>query len=337
MRLFYIKVLGFKEDYFYVSRNTKGLKTVFLQKGNTYIELLKFDDSNVINNKTTGYSHLSFTVDDVDKEEKRLIKLGVKISKSSRDTGDGYRELEIKDPEGNVIEISKRIKRKPKYPVKAVIFDFDGTIIDSEENYYEADRLLMKRFGIDFTMKMKEEFIGVGNQAMMNELKTRYKLDIDVDEMIKLKNNYYIDLARKNTKIYKGMFKLIKILFNKNIPMAIASGTTDYILEELVTNLDLKKYFNVIISADDIGKSKPEPDIFLATAKRLNVNPENCIVIEDSKHGVEAAKRAFMRCIAIPYLNIKPLEDAFLLADMLFENGMKEFSYKKVLKMINSS
>jgi beta-phosphoglucomutase-like phosphatase (HAD superfamily) len=80
-----------------------------------------------------------------------------------------------------------------------------------------------------------------------------------------------------------------------------------------------------VLSADEVPRGKPAPDVFLEAARRLGVPPEECLVIEDTRYGVEAAKRAFMRCIAVPYLTDPPLADAFLMADLLFPDGMKGF------------
>ncbi len=153
---FYKMAFGFKEDYSYVSRNTPGLKTILLTSGHSTIELLSAPSKPIPTDKA---SHISFESDDVVGEYERLKKIGIKISKPPRETGDGYLEMELTDPDGNVIEISKRIKAFTGYPVKAVIFDFDGTVIDSEDNYYEADRILLAGCGIDFTQKMKEKYI----------------------------------------------------------------------------------------------------------------------------------------------------------------------------------
>jgi beta-phosphoglucomutase-like phosphatase (HAD superfamily) len=81
----------------------------------------------------------------------------------------------------------------------------------------------------------------------------------------------------------------------------------------------------IVLSADEVPRGKPAPDVFLEAARRLGVPPEECLVIEDTRYGVEAAKRAFMRCIAVPYLTDPPLADAFLMADLLFPDGMKGF------------
>jgi HAD superfamily hydrolase (TIGR01509 family) len=334
MQLFYRKILGFKEEYSYVSKNTPGLKTLFLKRGKLCLELLHYSDKRLIAKKGNSNFHLSLTVKDVDGEALRLKKMGIALLKGPRTTGDGYRELEIKDPEHNIIEISCRVKAFPGYPIKAVLFDLDGTVIDSEDNYYEADRLLLAPYGLNFTREMKKGYVGMGNHAMMADLKSKFKIPATIKALLAKKNRIYLKLALENTCVFKNMLKLINKLYKKQIPLTLASGSSPEILIKIISSLKIGHYFKAIVSAEDVGKSKPHPDLFLATAQRLGIDPLSCLVIEDSQYGVEAAKRAFMRCIAIPSVIEDPLDDAFYAADLLFRKGMQEFNYKKVYRWI---
>lgn len=220
--------------------------------------------------------------------------------------------------------------------IDAVIFDFDGTLADSEPNYYEADRLLMAEYGIDFTFEMKKEFIGRGNSGMMKTLHERYNLPGTVEDMIRRKNQLYLEIALKNTPIYPEMLAFIKMLVSECVPIAIASGTSSSILNRLVDHLDLRKYFDAVISSDDVGKSKPNPDIFLKAAEKLHSQPENCLVVEDSVFGIEAGLNAGMQVMAIPYLTDTPLDEAFFKSDILFQQGHAEFTAKKAMTWFES-
>jgi HAD superfamily hydrolase (TIGR01509 family) len=330
MQLFYTKILGFKQEYSYISVHTPGVKTVFLKRENLALELLY---NGAQRSPCHGF-HIAFEVSDVDKEAERLRNAEVEIMRGPRTTGDGYRELEIKDPEGNVIEISKRITQAPRYPIRAALFDLDGTVIDSEDNYHEADRLLLQHYGIHFTKDMKKAYIGMGNKAMMAEIIKRFKIPATVSEMTSVKNKIYLKMALAHTEVFKSMLKLIKKLSLKKLPLALATGSSPGVLKELTSVLHIKQYFKVMLSADEVGKSKPEPDLFLAAAKKLGIDPHNCVVIEDSMYGVEAAKRVFMRCIAIPSVIDKPLAPAFTTADLLFAHGMKAFCHGKAYRWI---
>jgi HAD superfamily hydrolase (TIGR01509 family) len=332
MELFYRKVFGFRTSYRYVSANTPGLKTVMLEKDGVSVELLMYEGNPVVKNK----NHVSFYTDDVDLEFSRIksnFKDEITGLKEPRITGDGFREFGFSDPEGNLIEIGKRVKRFDDYGIKAVIFDLDGTLIDSEENYYLSDRRLFGEFGVDLTQEMKHKFVGMSNTNVMDELKRRFNIDEPVEMLIEKKNGYYLEIARKNTRIFPEMKIFVEMLRGGGFPMAIASGSSSCILDELVPMLHLDDYCSVIISADHVKNGKPQPDIFLESAKRLGIRPENCLVVEDSKYGVEAAKRAFMYCIAIPYI-ADDLDGNFLMADLLYDGGMKDFRAKKALQWI---
>lgn len=219
--------------------------------------------------------------------------------------------------------------------IDAVIFDFDGTVVDSEPNYYEADRLLMAEYGIHFTFDMKKEFIGGGNKKMMEELNQRYNLSVTVEDMVKQKNRLYLNIALKNTPIYPEMLRFIKMLVREGIPIALASGTSSSVLNRLVYHLGLNQYFDAVISSDEIGKSKPEPDIFLEAAKKIHSAPKNCLVVEDSAFGIEAGLRAGMQVMAIPYIIDEPLNEIFFKSDILFQHGQSEFSAKKAMDWVN--
>lgn len=219
--------------------------------------------------------------------------------------------------------------------IDAVIFDFDGTVVDSEPNYYEADRLLMAEYGIHFTFDMKKEFIGGGNKKMMEELNRRYNLSVTVEDMVKQKNRLYLNIALKNTPIYPEMLQFIKMLVREGIPIALASGTSSSVLNRLVYHLGLNQYFDAVISSDEIGKSKPEPDIFLEAAKKIHSAPKNCLVVEDSAFGIEAGLRAGMQVMAIPYIIDEPLNEIFFKSDILFQHGQSEFSAKKAMDWVN--
>ena len=122
------------------------------------------------------------------------------------------------------------------------------------------------------------------------------------DELIKKEGHIAID----------GALELIKKLSKKYV-LALASGSPKHIIEDTVKFFDIEKYFKFIISGETIENCKPAPDIFLITAENIDINPENCVVIEDSANGVLAAKRAGMKCIG--YVNLNSGKQDLSLAD----------------------
>ncbi len=329
MELFYRKVLGFRPVYHYLSKNSPGLRSAFLERDGVSLELLERPrDPSFLLHRADAPNHIALEVQDVDGSYERLASLhhpGLTI-RPPRDTGDGFREAELRDPEGNVIELSTRVRPPPRRRVSAVIFDVDGTLLDSEENYYLADQKLLERYGIPFSKEDKKRYIGGSNRDMMLDLKRRFGLSESAEELGELKNMLYLEIATTGTRVYPEMERLLRMLREDAMPVAVASGSSPPVLERLLAAVDLRKELDAVVSAEEVSRGKPAPDIFVETARRLGVPPHECVVIEDSQYGVEAARRAFMRCIAVPYLVEKPLADSFIMADLLFEGGMSEFS-----------
>jgi HAD superfamily hydrolase (TIGR01509 family) len=294
VELFYRKVLGFAPRYRYVSQNTPGLRTVFLERGAVSLELLERPRSgDLAGERPHPQHHLSIEVDDVDAEYSHLVTLGLAGASltAPRDTGDGYREVSLRDPEGNTIELSRRVRPEPCYPVRAVIFDV-GTLVDSEENDLLADQ----RFGLAET----------------------------AHELAAEKHAHYLELAR-HTRAFPEMERFLLMVRERGIPVAAASGSSPSVLGDVLAAAGLSNQLDVVVSAEEVARGKPAPDVFLEAARRLGVPPHSCVTVEDSRHGVEASCRAWMRCIAIPYLVEEPLADAFIMADLLFEQGMATF------------
>ena len=266
-------------------------------------------------------------VADVDAECRRLAALGCPglDLRAPRTTGDGFREAELRDPEGNVIELTARVAPEPRYPVRAVIFDLDGTLIDSEPNYFLADRELLRRRGLAFTHADHRRYVGIGSLAMMHDLVRRHRLAVAPALLAEEKNAIYLEIAEHATPLYPQMKRFLDHLLAARIPVAVASGSAPEVIRRLVPAVGLDGLFSHLVSSEEVAAGKPAPDVFLEAARRLGVPPENCLVVEDSAPGVEAARRAFMRCLAVPYYSEPPLAPAFAMADLLVPGGMGTF------------
>jgi HAD superfamily hydrolase (TIGR01509 family) len=326
--LFYRTALGFSPRYRYVSRNSPGLRTVFLERDGVSLELLERPrEAGFLERRASAPDHLSFEVEDVDGEFARLSALGLARMKlkAPRDTGDGFREAEILDPEGNVIELSTRIRPEPRYPIRGAIFDLDGTLLDTEDNYYEADRRVLAELGIPFSKEEKRRYIGGSTWDMMVDVQRRFELPITPEELVLRKNTVYLEVAREATALFPKMTRLLELVRARGLPVAIASGSSPEVLRTLLEAVGLLPGIGVVVSAEEVPRGKPHPDIFEEAARRLGIPAHECVAIEDSQHGVESAKRAFMRCIAVPYLTDQPLSDRFAMADLLFDGGMQSF------------
>jgi HAD superfamily hydrolase (TIGR01509 family) len=337
--LFYRRALGFTLRYRYVSRNTPGLRTVFLERDGVQLELLERPrEEGFLERRAAAPDHLALEVADVDAEHVRLAGQGFPgaVVRPPRNTGDGFRELTLRDPEGNVIELSARTGPEPRYPVRAVIFDLDGTLIDSEPNYLLADSELLRRRGVEFTEEDKRRYIGIGAQDMIADLVRRHGLRDDPRALIREKNQLYLEIALTRTRLFPEMKRFLDLVKGRGMPVGVASGSSLEVVRRLLQNLGLAAEVGSVVSAEQVPRGKPAPDVFLEAARRLGVAPQECAAVEDASAGVEAARRAFMRCIAVPYLHDKPLSDAFLMADLLFEDGMDAFDANRALEWVEA-
>jgi HAD superfamily hydrolase (TIGR01509 family) len=174
----------------------------------------------------------------------------------------------------------------------------DGVIIDSEPLHFESDKMVMREFGVELTDEELNRYVGVANPQMWIELKDKYSIDLSVDELIEMQHMNKLKLLEDNQlETIRGIDELITDLQRKGIAVALASSSNMEFIQLVLKKLGITECFQVIVSGDDVEKGKPEPDIFLKAAELLKVRPQDCIVLEDSAHGVNAAKRAGMKCI----------------------------------------
>jgi HAD superfamily hydrolase (TIGR01509 family) len=165
---------------------------------------------------------------------------------------------------------------------EAVIFDLDGTLIDSEKNYALSDGKLFSDYGLVFSDEIRREFIGKGVEEFLRLLREEYGIDEDPQVLLEKKNRYYLDIARSNTHVFPEMERLLKALHTLRIPMAVASGSPLEIIKEMLSICNIEQYFRVVVSSQETARGKPHPDVFLEAARRLGIDPGRCLVLEDS-------------------------------------------------------
>ncbi|MEU9363046.1 HAD family phosphatase [Streptomyces sp. NPDC048301] len=222
-------------------------------------------------------------------------------------------------------------------PAPAVIFDLDGTLIDSEPNYYEAGRRLLARHGVhDFSWEHHTRFIGIGTRETLTVLREEHGIEAPVEELLAAKNALYLELAGSSTAAFPEMRALVERLHGQGVPMAVASGSSGAAIEATLAVTGLRDYLPVLVSAEEVAHGKPAPDVFLEAARQLGVAPDSCVVLEDAVPGVRAARAAGMRCVAIPDTEVVSDRAAFAEADLLFPGGQAEFTAEAVLNWLNT-
>ncbi|WP_435281572.1 HAD family hydrolase [Streptomyces koelreuteriae] len=209
----------------------------------------------------------------------------------------------------------------------SVIFDLDGTLVDSEPNYYEAGRQTLAEHGVlDFSWADHERYVGISTQETVADWTERYGLRASVEELFTVKNRRYLELARSSTRAYPEMRRFVELLAAEDVPMAVASGSSPGAIEAVLAGTGLDALLRTVVSADEVAHGKPAPDVFLEAARRLGADPAGCVVLEDAAPGAAAAHAAGMRCIAIPYVPAQADAPEFTTAGLLLRSGQEEFT-----------
>lgn len=205
--------------------------------------------------------------------------------------------------------------------IKAVIFDMDGVIVDSSHAHIEAEKQTMLKYGIRISSKELQEYTGVTAKLMFTDLIRKYKLNTTFEEIFKEKEKILFKLLKNDTRPTKGVVHLTRKLKQENIKLGIASSAHKRLVEYVLERLKISHLFDCIVSSEDITHSKPNPEIFLKSADELSVSPADCLVIEDAKLGVEAAKKAGMKCVG--YRNHKSGNQDLSKADIVIDDFSK--------------
>ncbi|MFD3730100.1 HAD family hydrolase [Streptomyces sp. NPDC058632] len=209
----------------------------------------------------------------------------------------------------------------------AVVFDLDGTLVDSEPNYYEAGRLTLAEHGVPgFSWAEHEHYVGISTRETITDWRERYGLRASVEELLEVKNGHYLRLAGASTRVYPEMRRFVELLAADDVPMAVASGSSPGTIGAILAGTGLDAHLRTVVSAEEVPRGKPAPDVFLEAARRLGADPADCVVLEDATPGAAAAHAAGMRCIAIPYVPAQADAPEFATAALLLRGGQREFT-----------
>ena len=185
--------------------------------------------------------------------------------------------------------------------IKAVIFDMDGVISDTQIIHSQTESELLKSYGIEMHPdEITRKYAGVSNKEMFPEIfDNAHKEMPPLELLVEKKWRIIEDLVRGNVKEINGTREFIDSCRAHGIPLAVGSASRLIFIELVLQELGLWQKFDAITSAEEVKKGKPAPDLFLLAAARLSIAPENCVVIEDGISGMIAAKRAGMQCIGL--------------------------------------
>ena len=183
--------------------------------------------------------------------------------------------------------------------VRALIFDMDGVLMDSEPVIKAAAIAGLKEFGVNAKIEDFEPFVGMGEDRFIGGVAEKHGVPYR-PEMKKRVYEIYVDIVADELGIYEGIQEFLSEMKERGYVLALASSADKIKVEAnlKVTGIPVS-LFSTIICGEDVEKKKPFPDIYLYAARQIGVPPENCLVVEDAISGIKAAKAAGMQCIAV--------------------------------------
>ncbi len=204
--------------------------------------------------------------------------------------------------------------------VQAVIFDMDGVIFDSERLVIECWEEVAAKHNIPDIVEICMRVQGNNREETGKRFREKYGKDFPYETYKKEVTALFLDRYGEGRLPMKpGVVEILKELRRNNIPLALASSTRSDIVKLEMAEANLLPYFDAVLGGDMVPHSKPEPDIFLAAAAALQVEPKCCYVLEDSHNGIRAAYRAGMHPIMVPDMQ-KPTEEIRGIAEAVAEN-----------------
>lgn len=206
--------------------------------------------------------------------------------------------------------------------IEAVIFDMDGVIFDTERVYLEDWIKVFKQYGYDMKKEIYVSVMGTGRKNVKKVFKKEFGEELPIEEMYIIKDKLLVEAVENNKIPLKlGAIELLDFLRDNGYKIALATSAKRDRMKMQLNGANLEEKFEALVCGDDVEKSKPNPDIFLKAANKLGVNPENCIVVEDSCAGIEAAHNAKMMGV-----HVEDLKEA--------DEVIKKYCYKNFKNLI---
>lgn len=209
---------------------------------------------------------------------------------------------------------------------KAFIFDMDGVIIDSEPIHDMVDMEVAAEFKIHLDHNRLQRYVGMRSRDVWESIINEDQLPLTVEQLLVIADKRKVDFIEASyVQPIKGITGLLQQLKESNYRIGLASSSSIEMIDAILNKLGINSYFEFKVSGDEVNFGKPAPDIYLESARRLNVLPNNCIVLEDSEHGIAAGNAAGMKTIGFANpgsgnqdltkanYNVNSIEDVFCL------------------------
>jgi len=191
--------------------------------------------------------------------------------------------------------------------IKAIIFDMDGVLVDSEPVHIETEKMTLREYGINVPESEWKGFTGTTDHDMFAYIVKNFtKGNIGVDELVTHRAKTYLKMAPTKIQMIPGALEFLKQVKKSGFKIALTTSSTKEIQRPIFAKFNLHPYFDVIVTGDEITNGKPDPEAYLKTVEKLGIPATNCLVIEDSTNGIRSAKAA--GCIAVGITTSFPKE-----------------------------
>lgn len=216
--------------------------------------------------------------------------------------------------------------------LKAVIFDMDGVIIESEPLHYVAYHKMFEDVTIDVPDALYESFTGQSTLNICKQLCDIYQLETSAESLVALKRKHfdYIFENDTNFNLIEGVLDLIKEYHNNGLTLVLGSSATMSSIDRIFNRFDLNPYFKAKFSGADLKESKPHPELFIKASEATGFLKEECMVIEDATNGITAAKAAGLFCVAYDSFHSKNQD--YSQADLVIKK-FEEIRYNKIKQL----
>lgn len=194
--------------------------------------------------------------------------------------------------------------------IKAIIFDMDGVIFDTEMVYLKVWSKVFEKYGYKMTKEIYTSVLGTGRENVKKVFVNNYGSNLPIDDMYKEKDENLAKEIEKGVALKAGAYEILKYLKENDFKIALATSAISKRAFKQLKQANIYKFFDAVVCRDEVEKTKPNPDIFLKAADKLNVNKSECIVIEDSSAGIKAAFNAGM--IPIHVIDLKDADSDIL-------------------------
>ncbi|OGG69042.1 hypothetical protein A3C20_03540 [Candidatus Kaiserbacteria bacterium RIFCSPHIGHO2_02_FULL_55_25] len=205
---------------------------------------------------------------------------------------------------------------------KAVLFDMDGLMLDTKLTWKEGEREMLANLGKEYNLDIAKKYQGMRVSGVVEVMIREYGLPLSQTEGEKILTQKLVEkYDNPALELFEGCGELVKELAaSKEFALAIVSSSPKVVIEKMASRFDIKKYFDLFVSGEEVTNGKPAPDVYLLAAELLRVEPANCVVLEDAPHGALSGHRAGMKVIGVYNKHFYKPEDFDGIVEMISES-----------------